>query len=276
MSHFAVLWKNTEISLAELKLVNPQNIDHHRKNIITFSTDKEKLLNQLGGIIKWGRVVHKDKLAKFLEWKKILGTEEKELWISLKKEFKIKRFKLVSPQKTDKDVRDKWVEIIMINNLYGVVLGNQDIPLYENVDFKKPSRSMQMGMMPAKLTHIMINLGLQQASKIKGEFAIYDPFAGSGTTGMLANHIINFPRRKNNYFCDKTKTIDFFQQDITKKMNPSLRAKWNESVGISKKQNLIIVTEWRLGPIITRNSTDRDIIDAESSQLSHTISVTII
>lgn len=107
MTHFAVLGKNTEISLTELKLVEPKNIDHHQKNIITFSTKKENLLKQLGGIIKWGRVVTKDELAPFLEGKKILGTEEKKLGLSLKKEFKIKRFKLIEPQKTDKDVKLK-------------------------------------------------------------------------------------------------------------------------------------------------------------------------
>jgi hypothetical protein len=46
------------------------------------------------------------------------------------------------------------------NGDYGVVEQYQNIPLYETIDFEKPARSMQMGMMPAKLTHMMINIGL--------------------------------------------------------------------------------------------------------------------
>jgi hypothetical protein len=62
------------------------------------------------------------------------------------------------------------------------VEGYQPIYLYEVVDFEKPARSMQMGMMPAKLTHILLNIGL---SKIHRDphpatrITIYDPFVGS-------------------------------------------------------------------------------------------------
>ncbi|HCB51975.1 TPA: hypothetical protein DEP21_05455 [Patescibacteria group bacterium] len=43
---------------------------------------------------------------------------------------------------------------------------------------------MQMGMMPAKLAHILINLGLPTTNT-----TIYDPFCGSGTTCFLANNL---------------------------------------------------------------------------------------
>ncbi|MEI7563585.1 MAG: hypothetical protein WCJ39_08380 [bacterium] len=67
--------------------------------------------------------------------------------------------------------------------------------MYESIDFDKPGRSMHMGMMPAKLTHIMINLGLDYKTKkdptlpaletsgstinYKLLTTIYDPFVGS-------------------------------------------------------------------------------------------------
>jgi hypothetical protein len=54
----------------------------------------------------------------------------------------------------------------------------QDIPLYETIDFDKPGRSMQMGMMPAKLAHLLINIGLQ-GNKDKNNILIWDPFVGS-------------------------------------------------------------------------------------------------
>ena len=55
------------------------------------------------------------------------------------------------------------------------MLGYQNIRLYEVIDFEKPGRSMQMGMMPAKLTHTLLNIGL---SYLKGQdkTLIYDPF----------------------------------------------------------------------------------------------------
>jgi len=51
------------------------------------------------------------------------------------------------------------LEIIQVNKeQFGIVEGYQPIYLYEVVDFEKPARSMQMGMIPAKLTHIMLNI----------------------------------------------------------------------------------------------------------------------
>lgn len=45
---------------------------------------------------------------------------------------------------------------------------------------------MQVGMMPAKLAHIMLNIALTHT---KSETPIIrDPFCGTGTTMMLANH----------------------------------------------------------------------------------------
>ena len=49
---------------------------------------------------------------------------------------------------------------------------------------------MGIGMMPAKLTLMMINIALthhQATHEIQSEYTIYDPFCGFGTTGFLAN-----------------------------------------------------------------------------------------
>lgn len=43
-----------------------------------------------------------------------------------------------------------------------------------------------MGMMPAKLTHLLLNIGLSLSKEERP--LIYDPFVGSGTTGFLANY----------------------------------------------------------------------------------------
>jgi len=60
---------------------------------------------------------------------------------------------------TDREIKNKGKEIINLENgLYGIVEQYQNIELYEAIDFGKPGRSMNMGMMPAKLAHIMINI----------------------------------------------------------------------------------------------------------------------
>jgi tRNA G10 N-methylase Trm11 len=43
-------------------------------------------------------------------------------------------------------------------------------------------------MMPAKLTHTMINIALSQAENKRFKL-IYDPFCGTGTTGIIANYL---------------------------------------------------------------------------------------
>ena len=75
---------------------------------------------------------------------------------------------------TDKEIKTKGKEIInLTNGMFGIVDHYQDIPLYETIDFDKPARSMQMGMMPAKLAHILINLGILHYGDTP---IIYDPF----------------------------------------------------------------------------------------------------
>ena len=66
----------------------------------------------------------------------------------------------------------------------------QDIDLFSAVDYDKPSAGMGIGMMPAKLTLMMINIARAQFESNhnpKSEYTVYDPFCGFGTTGFLAN-----------------------------------------------------------------------------------------
>lgn len=88
---------------------------------------------------------------------------------------------------------------------------------------------MQMGMMPAKLTHALLNIGL--VLETTSDPLIYDPFTGSGTTGFLANYFgyeflgadlklhfaeKNKPRWLESKRAKKNLTFDFFTQDATK------------------------------------------------------------
>jgi len=265
--YFAILGKNQEISLAELALVHPQNIERINDQLIHFDSEYENLLPQLGGITKWGRVVNETELLPFFEGKRILWVENKKLWLKFKKQGFIRRFKIIEQQKTDLDIKNKGIEVLKFSHGYGVVLWYQNIPLYEAVDFQKPSRSMQMGMMPAKFTHILVNIGIISNHQDL-QTNIYDPFAWSGTTGMISNFLWynfigsdiniqhlsqNVPRWKTTKFYKKDKTLDFFEQDILQDIDPQ-----------QLDFNTVIVTEGRLWPIINKHADTDNIQDAEA------------
>ncbi|MDR3169129.1 MAG: hypothetical protein LBU27_05210 [Candidatus Peribacteria bacterium] len=66
--------------------------------------------------------------------------------ITMKKKYGLKRFKKVDLLHTDKEVKEKGIELITLPKLkgfVGVVKGYQNISLYEIIDFDKPARSMQ-------------------------------------------------------------------------------------------------------------------------------------
>lgn len=269
--YFAVLGKNEDISLAELQLVQPGNMSYPKKGIVIFDTEFPELLWQLWGIIKAGKVVKEKELQTLLADVKIIGIQSETNGKHLKRTAGIRRYKVVDIFHTDKEIKNKGKEVINLENgLYGIVEQYQDIELYEAIDFGKPGRSMQMGMMPAKLTHIMINIWLIHFihdSQLDIEhLTIYDPFVGSGTTGMLANHLWydfigsdiqtkyaeqNAQRRKTTKFATEN-DFAIFTHDITKKIETTL-------IKGEKKRDLLIVTEWRLGPIVKKTTSDQDI-----------------
>ena len=159
--YFAVLWKNKELSLKELEYVSPRNL-HSSPNqqIILFDDAEEEKLSDLAGLVKWWKVLEQP-LSDFFSnnEKKIIGVADKQLWIKLKKEHNLKRFKQVDLFHTDLEVKNKGIEFVKIGNSRWEVLWYQNIKLYEVVDFEKPWRSMQMGMMPAiKIRHLFMIL----------------------------------------------------------------------------------------------------------------------
>lgn len=264
--YFAVLWKNPGISEAEIQLVKPEKISYPKKGIMVFDTKFPELLPKLGGIIKSGEVVKEKELKWILENAKIVGIQNEANGKHLKRTIGIKRYKLVDIIHTDKEIKSKGKEIINLENgIYGLVERYQDIELYEAIDFGKPWRSMDMGMMPAKLAHIMVDIWLQQSTD-KTNCIIYDPFVGSWTTGFQANamrlnfigsdiktkYIIqNLAWRKTTKFYRDDREFLVFDHDITQKM---------ERREIKEKANdMIIVTEGRLGPIVSKTTPQQDI-----------------
>lgn len=264
--YFAILGKNRELSIKELAFAEVKNLQSaQNQKIILFTDANEKKLNQMAWIIKWGKILEADLESLFSSKpeKRILWVADKNQGINLKKEYGLKRFKQVDLLHTDLDVRKKGIELIRIGNQRGEVLGYQNIKLYEVVDFEKPGRSMQMGMMPAKLTHSLLNIGLSLSKESSP--LIYDPFTWSGTTGFLSNYFgYNFigadlkltfaeknkPRWLNSKRANKNLTFELLSQDATKPI---------ENPAIFGWKTPLIITEWWLGPIIKQNTTPEQV-----------------
>jgi len=254
--------------MAELQLVQAKEISYPKKGIVIFDTKYPELLPQLWGIIKAGIVVKEKELQELLTDVKIIGIQNEANGKHLKRTVWIRRYKLVDIFHTDKEIKNKWKEIINLENgLYGIVEQYQNIELYEAIDFGKPGRSMEMWMMPAKLAHMMINIWLAtfiHESKLDIEkLCIYDPFVWSWTTWMLANYLgydflgsdiktnyadQNLERRKTTKFYEPNHTFDIFTHDIKEKLKDQ-----------TGKKDVLIVTEWRLGPIVTKWTSEQDI-----------------
>lgn len=266
--YFAILGKHPQISLAELQKIKPTFYPSSKKGIVIFETEIPEWLKLLWWSIKTGKVVAEKDLQTLLQEVKIIGIQEEAIGKHFKRTIGIRRFKTVKINHTDKEIKEKGKEIINLDNgKYGIVEQYQNIPLYESIDFEKPGRSMSMGMMPAKLTHILINIWIQATTIIQNEpITIYDPFCGSGTTNFLANILgyntvgsdinityaqKNLPWRQATPFYNQDTSIDFFTHDITKPI-PNNISNWS-----------IIITEGRLGPIITKRSNPDDVRKAQ-------------
>ncbi len=276
--YFAILWKNPEISLHELELVKAKEISFPKKGIVIFDTKYKELLPQLWWIIKVGTVVKEKELQEILSDVKIIGIQNEANGKHLKNTIGIRRYKLVDIFHTDREIKNKWKEIINLENgLYGIVEQYQNIELYEDVDFGKPWRSMEMGMMPGKLAQIMVNIWLSNLihnSDINiDDICIYDPFVWSGTTWFIANYLgydfvgsdinINYAEqnalwRKTSKFYTADKQFTIFNHDIlSPRKHPQPKNIFGEKI-----PNLI-VTEWRLGPIIKARMSESDIQSAQ-------------
>ena len=279
--YFAILWKNPEISIEELKLVQAKEISYPKKGIMIFDTKYPELLPQLWWIIKIGTVVKEKDLQEILADTKIIGIQNEANGKHLKRTVWIRRYKLVDVFHTDKEIKNKGKEIINLENgLYGVVEQYQNIELYEAIDFGKPGRSMEMWMMPAKLTHIMINIWLTHFihdSQLDIEkLCIYDPFVWSWTTGMLANYLWydfigsdiktkyaeqNAQRWMTTKFTTPDKEFSIFTHDIKEKFKKDslfIERGGTGTVGDLEK-DLLVITEWRLWPIVKKSTSDQDI-----------------
>ena len=261
--YFAVAWKNITLSEYELSLI--WKILHKEKNIFFFETENFEKCKNLAGFVKIGAVMS---LNDFINMKKKLVGTNLHLKPADKQKYNIKRYKHVELIKSDLEIKNKWIEVIFFKTLKDkvwIVKFYQNIQLYETIDFSKPVRSMNVWMMPSKLTHLMLNF----ATWLNYRKTIYDPFAGLGTTLMVSNHFWNnvigsdiniTPVKQNrkwfqttNFYNSNTKYY-FFKHDITKPFK-------------AKIVNFVdyVVTEWYLWPTVWKFLNRKEAENLEKS-----------
>lgn len=262
---FAVIWNTHNIAIKELSVIGASNINRINHNLVTFFLEDQKQIEKVGSVIKSWSIYHHEQLKNLLAKKstKIIWVESKDLGLHIKKTCNIKRYKLVETNKTDKEIKECGMEIIKLkNDVIGIVEHYQNIQLYEAIDFEKPLSGMKIGMMPSKLTQILINLAGHRKEDEKKSQTIYDPFCGFATTIMTANAMwyntigsdINITSAKTNI--KWWKTNQYFTP------NPIVTFKHDVREETSKhflQQITRVVTEWRLGPIQKRELTDSQI-----------------
>ena len=268
MKHGVILGKHLDISRAEL-FAQGIEIEKHYLQVAVFDDAKNVDFTKLAWIVKRGQVVRTDSVEAI----DLMGVSSAELGNFFKKKGLCRRYKDFDPLHTDEEIKNKWKEYIRLDKDFEFVLevtGYQDISRFSCIDFDKPVNSMQIGMMPAKLTQIMVNIATgkllwegvwTEGSTPKG-ITVYDPFMWLGTTYMVANSMwynvlgsdINIaPAKQNLPWWEKQAyyqklPLTLFNHDVTQAINKPFLKYVN-----------CIVTEGRLGHIITAKTKPHEI-----------------
>ncbi len=278
--YFAIFWKNHEYSLKEINLIQPQNLKI-KWNIAFFDDCNFDLVPNLGGVVKFWRVIKDNELSDLVSGK-LVGTNDKNFGNYLKKEFGALRYKLLDIQTSNLDVKKTWVELLLFKNIQDIgfesdfqkgsfvwlVFEYQNINFYSQIDFDKPVSGMQVGMIPSKLANIMINIGVVNSGIPSKNVNIYDPFVWFGTIWFVCNWLgFNFiwsdinitPAKQNFKWWQKTSSFD--PKKLFKLYKHDVREKFSKN--FLKSVNLI-VSEWYLWPVIRKNTNNKQFLDNQN------------
>jgi tRNA G10 N-methylase Trm11 len=279
------LWREFKLSLAEIyQCFSKTEIEYISKSICILNTqNKAEILKKADSM--WGTI----KIIELIEWYRgkpdytILDIAEKHEWkfayglsilgsdrplktalIETKKTLKSKwlssRFvnknfgNLSSAQIIGENLVKRWSDFTLIiawdTEYFGKTIWVQDIEAYGKRDYGK-TRDMQVGMLPPKLSQMMINFS--EWSKV------YDPFCGLWTilieSILMWNEEIygsdisaeNIEKTKKNIAYARRE----FENALKTSMTQVLDAKWISSSPFLKKSD-VIVTEWYLWQVFTK------------------------
>lgn len=210
------LGTHPELSLAELRLVFETRETLRYLSVALFDLDEEvvsKRFTALGGVPRYGSVLgtiprHDNEIERKIQEVLITDLKEesrREYVISLygvkldKRSFHHDLKDLLSGVKYDGKFDEPQhapatsahvlarggheYSLVMIENLVYVIKTKQvqDAKFWSIIDAERPERDMKIGMLPAKLARMMINMsGAEMGGKL------WDPFVGLGTVAMQA------------------------------------------------------------------------------------------
>lgn len=208
-TYLSVLGREPELSIAEfLAVLQQHNITYSnpvRKGEYFFINSQDdfscaELLKQLGGTVllakKYDASPTETSLADLLESLVSVGKitfslhtkrHATPLALSVKKELKSRgrAVRYVAPKNTATIIHNNLDtgrgDIYIVEEVVYVTQAVQDIEGFSHRDYERPRVDTRSGMLPPKLSRIMINLaGGKQIS------SLHDPFCGSGTVLMEA------------------------------------------------------------------------------------------
>lgn len=272
-------------------------------------TDPQKTLNTLGGTIKIGQVFasislpaknltdeasqkiadrilekfssHKSKINYGINAYNLPMRHENFLKNSLKNV----KHRLAEAKKSSRFVNKNFnnVQSVVDSDVDFLIMGTgteiylaqtvaiQDFASYELRDFDRPVRDMESGMLPPKISQIMINLaGLRKFSEesvAPNTIAktIYDPFCGSGTIlteALLMGHNAIGSDVSQKSISDSEKNIKWLMEKYH--LTGAHSTVFQKDIDYLTKKDLqekidAIVCESYLGPRITRSLSPNDI-----------------
>ncbi len=294
------LWREFKLSLWEIHHLFPKvEIEYADKSICIVNTqDKDLILSQLPRI--WGTIKVMELIpwyrwkpelsildfaqkheGKYAYWLSVFGWEKnlKSILIETKKTLKAK---WISSRFVNKDFKSLTSAQIIGENLvikssdfniiiaddieyFGQTIWVQDIESYGKRDYGK-TRDMQVGMLPPKLSQMMINIS--EWNKV------YDPFCGLWTilieSILMGNAEVYWSDISAENIEKTKKNISYarreFDNNLKTSMTQILDAKWISSSPFLKKSD-VIVTEGYLGQVFTKKTVSKTAIAEEKKLL---------
>lgn len=257
-----ITWSHSELASSEVSAVFPECTAVHKQPRVLISseqiTEQELIWRsaRMGSVSKRGKSISRDEAKQLLTTATLLWTNDEDFARRAKKETNCRRYKIVDIVGADLEIKQKGIEILVFGNELVYIEGRQNIDRYTTLDIEKPMRGMQIGMMPAKLTQTLVNIGVWLANT-QAEITVRDPFCGFWTTLFVANacgyHTLGsdilITSVKGNlawwkaslYATDAKMTV--FKHDATQPVTkPFIRA------------TSVVVTEWRLWPVMTKTN----------------------
>lgn len=275
MQYLAVLGRQPELGLVELEsLFGNDSILPWGNSAALLDTEPD--INRLGGSQKIGRVIYEGptrdineapinlddfkrpgKLTFGLSYYGLNATQRFVVasGITMKKRLRGKgSVRFVAPQhglalgaaqvKFNSLIRNGFELLVVINKqkmVVAVTTQIQDIDWYAVRDYKRPTRSAKVGMLPPKLAQIMVNTTHSSH--------VYDPFCGTGVIlqeSLLLDRAASGSDISPEMVDATTKNLDWLktQKLISKKWS----VKEADSLSVTLPKNVCIVSEGYLGP----------------------------